>query len=64
MNYTFVFESPLGILGNLANKLLLTKYMTEFLMKRNQVIKEFAESEKWKSVLEKKLNNENTDQKH
>lgn len=53
MNDTFVFESPLGIFGKLANILLLTRYMTNFLVKRNQVIKEFAESEKWKSVLEK-----------
>lgn len=52
MNDTFAFESPLGILGKLANQLFLTKYMTELLYKRNQCIKDFAESDKWKTVLE------------
>lgn len=53
MNDTFAFESPFGIFGKLANKLFLTGYMLDFLQKRNQIIKEFAESEQWKSVLDK-----------
>ncbi len=53
MTDIFSFVSPFGILGKLANYLFLKKYMTNFLRDRNQVIKEFAESNKWKSVLQK-----------
>jgi ligand-binding SRPBCC domain-containing protein len=44
MKDTFVFESPLGVLGRLFNLLVLTKYMTKLLVERNRVIKEVAES--------------------
>ena len=47
----FDYVSPLGILGRLVDKLFLNKYMVELLEKRNQTIKEFAESEQWKMVL-------------
>lgn len=43
MKDTFRFESPLGILGKVFNKVLLTNYMKRFLMERNQMIKEYAE---------------------
>lgn len=39
-------ESPLGVLGILADKLFLKKYMTNLLIQRNLIIKEFAESDK------------------
>jgi hypothetical protein len=39
----FIFESPFGILGKLANLLFLTNYMTDLLEKRNQVVKQVAE---------------------
>jgi len=45
------FESPYGIVGRWANKIFLTKYLEKFLIKRNNVIKEYAESEKWKVIL-------------
>jgi ligand-binding SRPBCC domain-containing protein len=51
MTDDFHFESPLGILGSIANKLVLTKYLTELLSERNKMIKEFAETEKWREVL-------------
>lgn len=51
MTDIFEFESPLGLLGQLANRLFLTNYMKHFLVTRNRIIKEFAESDKWKSVL-------------
>ncbi len=51
MTDEFQFESPLGILGSIANNLFLTKYLTELLNERNRIIKEFAETEKWKKVL-------------
>lgn len=47
----FEYRSPLGFLGKLANKLFLKKHMTSFLIERNNVIKESAESEKWKEIL-------------
>lgn len=48
---TFEFASPLGILGKLVDKIIMKKYMTNFLIERNLVIKEFAETNKWKQVL-------------
>lgn len=53
MTDIFSFVSPFGILGKLADYLFLKKYMTNFLRDRNQVIKEFAESNKWKTILQK-----------
>jgi ligand-binding SRPBCC domain-containing protein len=51
MTDVFEYQSPFGLLGKLADQLFLKKYMIKLLEKRNQVIKEFAESEKWKAVL-------------
>ena len=45
------FESPYGLIGRLFNKYYLKKYITQFLEKRNAVIKEYAETEKWKAIL-------------
>ena len=39
----FNYTSPLGILGKLADKLFLKRYMTSFLEKRNRILKEEAE---------------------
>ncbi len=47
----FDYKSPLGLLGKLADKLFLKKYMTDLLIKRNLIVKEFAESNKWKELL-------------
>ena len=49
----FHFESPYGGLGRLFNGLFLTRYMQRLLEMRNQQIKEYAESDKWKFILEK-----------
>ena len=51
MKDIFEFHSPFGILGKIFNKLVLTNYLKKFLITRNQIIKEFAESGKWKEVL-------------
>lgn len=48
---TFRFQSPLGFLGTVVDKLVLTKYLRNLLTKRNAIIKEFAETTKWKLVL-------------
>jgi ligand-binding SRPBCC domain-containing protein len=50
----FDYKSPFGILGKLADKLFLKKYMTELLTERNRIVKEFAESDKWKEVINEK----------
>jgi len=47
----FEYKSPFGFLGKLANDLFLKSYMTKFLAERNQIIKEYAESNKWKEIL-------------
>ena len=47
----FDYESPLGFLGKITDWLFLESYMKRFLEERNLVIKEFAESGKWKEVL-------------
>jgi ligand-binding SRPBCC domain-containing protein len=46
----FIYISPFGILGRIADFLFLKKYMTNLLEKRNSTIKEFAESDKWKKI--------------
>lgn len=43
MTDIFIFESPFGILGKVADLLFLKRYLTNLLAKRNSVIKEFAE---------------------
>jgi len=45
------FETPYGIFGKMANNLFLTSYIKKFLEKRNAVIKEYAETQKWKAIL-------------
>jgi ligand-binding SRPBCC domain-containing protein len=49
----FSFETPYGGLGKLVNRLLLANYLKKLLQQRNKVLKEYAESEKWKIVLTK-----------
>lgn len=44
MTDEFVYESPLGILGNLADALFLRTYMQNLIGHRNQAIKHKAES--------------------
>jgi ligand-binding SRPBCC domain-containing protein len=51
MTDKFEFESPYGIIGKLFNKLVLTRYMKKFLVERNQIIKEYAETAKWQTIL-------------
>lgn len=44
MTDIFEFESPIGILGRIADRMFLKKYMVNLLLKRNQTIKEYAET--------------------
>lgn len=54
MRDRFAFESPLGVLGRVANGLFLTSYMRRFLVERNAVLKRVAESNEWRRYLERK----------
>ncbi|MEO6540122.1 MAG: SRPBCC family protein [Ferruginibacter sp.] len=45
------FETPYGLMGKIANSLFLRSYIEKFLIKRNAVIKEYAETQKWKAIL-------------
>jgi|SRR5215831_1344759 len=48
----FHFESPYGTIGKLINNFYLTRYVKNLLQQRNSVIKEYAESNKWRRLLE------------
>lgn len=48
----FEYHLPFGIFGRILDSILLRKHMTNFLKTRNSVIKKYAESELWKSILE------------
>lgn len=51
MRDIFEFESPYGFAGKVFNKIVLTNYLAKLLIKRNKIIKDFAESGKWKAIL-------------
>lgn len=44
----FEFESPFGIIGKLFNRLFLRDYLKNFLIERNRMIKEIAESNSYR----------------
>lgn len=45
------FETPYGLFGRIIDRLFLRSYIEKFLVKRNAVIKEYAETQKWKAIL-------------
>lgn len=45
------YEVPYGVFGKVFNNIYLLKYMTKLLNQRNNTIKDYAESEKWKKLL-------------
>ncbi|MBS1918079.1 MAG: SRPBCC family protein [Bacteroidetes bacterium] len=49
----FSFQTPYGNFGKIANHIFLTNYLKKLLEQRNHVIKEYAETEKWKFILNK-----------
>ena len=55
MTDLFEYRSPLRILGRIADKIILKKYMTELLIRRNTLIKEIAESDKGANYLSKQI---------
>lgn len=48
----FDFDSPLGILGKIADFLFVESHMREMLEARNALIKRIAESEEWRNFLD------------
>lgn len=49
----FYFESPYGMVGRWINSVFLTRYIRKLLDQRNKTIKEYAESGKWKNLLDR-----------
>lgn len=47
----FDYVSPYSVLGKLVDFLFLKNYMQKFLLKRNTIIKEYAENGKWEEIL-------------
>lgn len=47
----FTFSSPLGLLGSLFDRLILSKYLTRFLQRKNSFLKQIAESNTWQPYL-------------
>lgn len=47
----FYFTSPLGWLGKLADTLVLSQYLRRFLVRRAAVVKQYAETDAWQTVL-------------
>lgn len=50
----FDFNAPLGPLGWMAERLFLINYMRRFLLERNRILKQLAESEDWRKFLPEK----------
>ncbi len=51
MRDVFSFESPLGVLGKLADGLVLKRYLQRFLLERGKVVKRYAENGDWRKIL-------------
>ena len=51
MRDVFDFQSPLGILGHIADRLFLIEYMRRFLLTRHALIKTVAETEQWRRYI-------------
>jgi ligand-binding SRPBCC domain-containing protein len=47
MTEVFDYAAPLGVLGRVAERLVLTRYMRSFLAARMAVVRTVAESERW-----------------
>lgn len=45
------FETPYGWLGELVNRFYLTSYLEKMLVHRNDVIRQYAMSDKWRALL-------------
>jgi hypothetical protein len=48
MRERFDYDAPLGVLGDVAERLFLTRYMRRFLQDRCATIRQVAESDEWR----------------
>jgi len=46
------FETPYGFLGKLVNQFFLNSYLEKLIIKRNDIIRQYAVSDKWKALLQ------------
>lgn len=46
------FETPYGFLGKLVNQFFLNSYLEKLIVKRNEVIRQYAVTDKWKALLQ------------
>lgn len=51
MHDEFHYDAPLGILGRVAERLFLTRYMRCFLVRRASILKRIAETDEWRCHL-------------
>jgi ligand-binding SRPBCC domain-containing protein len=51
MRDVFEFTSPLGVLGKIADALVLSAYLRRFLEQRGAVVQHYAETDAWQTVL-------------
>ncbi len=51
MKDIFVYEAPFGWIGKIVEELILTNYLKKFLVERNAIIKEYAETDLYKTLL-------------
>ena len=45
------YETPYGLIGKLVNKFYLSSYLEKLISHRNKVIKQYAETDKWRALL-------------
>ena len=53
MKDIFRFQSPYGFLGKLTDKIILTGYLGKLLTTRNNIIKDHAETDRWKDIIKR-----------
>ena len=51
MRDVLTFAAPLSVLGNIAERLFLKRYMDRFLRHRNEIVKQVAESGRWQDFI-------------
>jgi ligand-binding SRPBCC domain-containing protein len=51
MRDRFVFAAPLSLLGSVAEQVFLKRYMERLLRRRNEILKQVAESDRWQQFL-------------
>jgi ligand-binding SRPBCC domain-containing protein len=51
MRDRFTFAAPFSVLGTIAERLILKRYMDRFLRRRNEIVKQVAESDQWQDFI-------------